>query len=292
MAALRRAVRQENPQIAVGFMHSMFVPLAFALAGTGIPVVGSEHIVPEHYRTRPLQYALLIAVSPFLSKATVLSESIRIRYPAPLRKRMIVMPNPVMAIVGKADPDTRKGRHVLLNIARLDPQKDHVTLLRAFALTATAHPDWELRIIGEGPLRQELEKMIHELGLKGRVHMPGVTPNIADEYRGADAFVISSRYEAFGLVTAEAMSCGLPVAGFADCPGTNELIQHGNTGLLATAGSDRAASLARELERLMSDPGLRRRLGDAASSAIGQRFSAQHVCDLWERLLADVCLKK
>ena len=48
MRALRRVVVEEKPQVAVGFMHSMFVPLAFAMAGTGIPVVGSEHIVPEH----------------------------------------------------------------------------------------------------------------------------------------------------------------------------------------------------------------------------------------------------
>jgi glycosyltransferase involved in cell wall biosynthesis len=292
MAALRRVVREESPQVAVGFMHSMFVPLAFALAGTGIPVVGSEHIVPEHYRTRPLQYALLNVIPPLLSKLTVLSEPIRIRYPALLRRRMVVMPNPVTPVNAKADPGAAKARHVLLNIARLDLQKDHATLLRAFAHVARAHPDWELRIVGEGPLRQELEKMIRDLDLEGRVHMPGVTSDIEAEYRGADAFVISSRYESFGLVTAEAMSHGLPAVGFADCPGTNELIQDGSTGLLAAAAPDRAMSLSRALERLISDPDLRRRLGDAARSAIGQRFSARHVCDLWESLLGSVCASR
>jgi glycosyltransferase involved in cell wall biosynthesis len=265
--------------------------LAFALVGTGVPVVGSEHIVPEHYRTRPLQYALLNAIPPLLSKLTVLSETIRSRYPLLLRRRMVAMPNPVTPVSGKADPGVVKARHVLLNIARLDPQKDHATLLRAFARIAGAHPGWELRIIGEGPLRQELEKMVRALGLERRVHMPGVTPDIEKEYRAADAFVISSRYESFGLVTAEAMSHGLPAVGFADCPGTNELIQNASTGLLAAAGPDRAMSLSRELERLMSDPGLRRRLGDAASSAIGERFSARHVCDRWESLLESVCVR-
>jgi glycosyltransferase involved in cell wall biosynthesis len=283
-------VREENPQVAVGFMHSMFVPLAFSLAGTGIPVVGSEHIVPEHYRTRPLQYALLNVIAPLLSKLTVLSEPIRIRYPASLRRRMVVMPNPVMTAGGMADPGAEKARHVLLNIARLDPQKDHATLLRAFARIARAHPDWELRIFGDGPLCHELEKMIRDLGLEGRVRMCGITSDIETEYRMADVFVISSRYESFGLATAEAMSHGLPAVGFADCPGTNELMQHDRTGLLAVAGPDRSMSLSRELERLMSDPDLRRSLGDAARSAIGKRFSAQHVCNLWESLLGSVCV--
>ena len=289
---LRRVVMEENPQVAVGFMHSLFVPLAFALAGTSIPVLGSEHIVPEHYRTRPLQYALLISASPFLTKVTVLSEAIRGRYPAPIRKRMIVMPNPVVPAIDQAGSGAKKARYVLLNVGRLDEQKDHATLLRAFARIASAYPDWELRIIGDGPLRRELEILVHDLGLEERVRMPGVKADIEVEYCAADAFVISSRYEAFGLVTAEAMSHGLPAVGFADCPGTNELIQDGSTGLLAAAGPDRAVSLARQLERLVSDPALRRQLGGAGKLAIDQSYSAEHVSDLWERLLADLCLQK
>lgn len=291
MAVLRSVVMEGNPQVAIGFMHSMFVPLAFALAGTSIPVLGSEHIVPEHYRTRPLQYALLIAASPFLSRMTVLSEAIRARYPSLIRKRMIAVPNPVVPAIGQADPGAKKPRYVLLSVGRLDSQKDHATLLRAFARIATAYPDWELRIVGDGPLRRELAALVNDLGLEARVCMPGVMSDIGVEYRAADAFVIPSRYEAFGLVTAEAMSYGLPVIGFADCPGTNELIQAGSTGLLAAAGADRVASLAGGLASLLSDPDLRRQLGDAGKLAIGQRFSAQHVCDLWERLLESTCAK-
>jgi glycosyltransferase involved in cell wall biosynthesis len=289
ISALRRAVLAENPQVATGFMHSMFVPLAFSLAGTRIPVIGSEHIVPEHYRTRPLQYAALVAASFFVARLTVLSEPIRVRYPLPVRRKMVVMPNPVATENGKADVGAARSRHVLLNVARLDPQKDHATLLRAFARVAPAFPDWDLTIIGDGPLRPELESLLHELGLDGRVHMPGVTNDIGAEYQQADAFVIASRYEAFGLVTAEAMARGLPVAGFADCPGTNELIQDGKTGLLASAEPDRSLSLARELERLMSDPELRRRLGEAGKTAIGRNYSTRHVCGLWERLLESTC---
>jgi glycosyltransferase involved in cell wall biosynthesis len=286
--ALRRVVTQERPQVAVGFMHSMYVPLAFAMAGSGIPVVGSEHTVTEYYRTRPFQLGLLVAAAPFLSKVTVLSEAIRSRYPAPLRGKMLVVPNPVAAAVGQAAPDARKSRHVLLNVARLDPLKHHATLLQAFARVAQAHPDWDLKIIGEGPLRRELETLVRELSLQARVRLPGVTSDMGAEYRAADAFVISSRYESFGLATAEAMSHGLPVAGFADCPGTNELVQHDATGLLAAGGPGRVDALARELARLMSDPGLRRRLGDAGRSAIGRMFSVQHACDSWEMLLGSI----
>jgi len=286
--ALRRAVKAADPQIAVGFMHSMFVPLGLALANTGIPVVGSEHIVPEHYRRRPLQYALLLAAAPLLARVTVLSRAILDSYPRPLRRRMLAMPNPVATPSGRASPGATKPRYVLLNVARLDQQKDHATLLHAFSKVAADHPDWTLRILGEGALRSELESLAHELGLSGRISLPGVTPDIDAEYRAADAFVLSSRYEAFGLATAEAMSYGLPVIGFADCPGTNELIEHNQTGLLAPAGPDRALSLARELERLLADPGLRRRLGDAGRTAIARQASTRTICDLWETLFREL----
>ena len=118
--------------------------------------------------------------------------------------------------------------------------------------------------------------------------MPGVTAAISEEYQAAEAFVISSRYEAFGLVTAEAMSHGLPVVGFADCPGTNELIDDGLTGLLAPSAGDRAHSLAYTLSSLLTDPLLRRRLGDAGRQAIDKRFSSGHVSELWESLLKSV----
>jgi glycosyltransferase involved in cell wall biosynthesis len=292
MIALRRATQAAKPHVAVGFMHSMFVPLAFALAGSDIPIVGSEHIVPEHYRSRPLQYALLLAASPFLSTVTVLSEAILARYPFPLRRRMIAMPNPISPADGKASPGDVKPRHVMLNVARLDAQKDHATLLRAFAQLAAAHPNWELRIFGEGPLRKQLQQLARELGLSGRVELRGTTPEIGAEYRDADIFVLPSRYESFGLATAEAMSYGLPVAAFADCPGTNEVIENNHTGLLAPAGLDRSTALARALEQLMVDAGLRRRLGDNAGLVISRLSSVKNVCDRWEHMLYVVATRK
>lgn len=288
ICALRRFVRAQRPDVAVGFMHSMFVPLAFALAGSGIPTVGSEHIVPEHYRTRPLQFLLLLASAPFLKRITVLSERIRSSYPQVLRKRMVIMPNPVQIPEHGGVQALDNTSSVILSIGRLDPQKDQAVLVEAFARIQGRHPEWSLRIVGEGPLRQMLEKQIQELGLGNRVSLPGISRDVESEYRHAGLFVLPSRYEAFGLVTAEAMSCGLATIGFADCPGTNELIEHGQTGVLVQAGGNRVGALADAMEALMADAQLRGRLGDAASRAIDQRYSPAKVAKQWEVLLAAV----
>lgn len=285
IVALRTLARAEKPDVAVGFMHSMFVPMAFALAGLRVPAVGSEHIVPEHYRSRPLQYLLLIASAPLLAAMTVLSDAIRKRYPDVIRKRMKVVPNPVAVDSRVAPHRASPARPVLLSVGRLDAQKDHATLLQAFARVAPTHPRWDLRIVGEGRLRGDLEHTVESLGLRSRVTLPGVTAQIDDEYRQASAFVLSSRYESFGLATAEAMSHGLPVVGFADCPGTNELVADGRSGLLVDPGVDRVQALAAVLDRLLGDPALRERLGDAGRRSIDDRFSPRRVGDAWERLL-------
>lgn len=288
VAALRGVAKSVRPQVAVGFMHSMFVPLALALVGLDISVVGSEHIVPEHYRSRPLELALFLLSSPLLNKVTVLSETIRDRYPGSIRQRMVVMPNPVSPAFGLARLASNKPRYRLLTVGRLDSQKDQATLINAFALLAAKWPQWDLKIIGEGPLRAELSAQIEALNLANQVTLPGITRDIAEEYRGADIFVLPSRYEALGLVTAEAMSYGLPVVGFADCPGTNELIEDGSSGMLVAQGDDRAESLARALESLFADAVLRLRMGEAGARAVTRMASVSSVCDRWENLLAAV----
>jgi glycosyltransferase involved in cell wall biosynthesis len=289
MRALRQAINLEKPDVVVGFMHSMFVPLAFALAGTRVPVVGSEHIVPDHYRTRRLQYLLLILSSLFLDKLTVLSHSIRSKYPFSLRKKMVVMPNPVEAPVNWIKVDCAKKFYTLLSVGRLEIQKDHATLIRAFTRITYQFPQWRLKIVGEGSLRSDLALLIDKLGMTERIIMPGVMANISDAYQSAKAFVIPSRYESFGLVTAEAMSYGLPLIGFADCPGTNEIIKDGLNGLLVEPGSDRVVSLAQALSTLLSNQDLRQRLGDTGRRSTIAHLSQGQICDKWEDLLQEFC---
>lgn len=283
--ALRRAITAAKPDIAVGFMHSMFVPLAFALAGTGIPLVASEHIVPAHYRSRPLQFMALLLAVPFLDCVTVLSRSIQERYPAFIRHKMTAMPNPVMPVPDPVESPVVSAHDLILNVGRLDPQKDQATLVRAFASIAPDFPQWRLRIVGDGALKAHLLKLIDNLGMNGRIQMAGVIRDIHEEYRAAKVFVIPSRYESFGLVTAEAMAHGLPAIGFADCPGTNELIQNRVTGILVPPGQDRVAALARAIAELLSAPALRKSLGDAGKRAIDHAYASHYIGGLWEALL-------
>jgi glycosyltransferase involved in cell wall biosynthesis len=162
-----------------------------------------------------------------------------------------------------------EGAPLLLAVGRLTAQKDHPTLLRAFARARTRHPEAVLAILGIGPLETETRVLVRELGLEGAVFLPGRL-EIRDWLERADVFVHSSRWEGFGLVLLEAMLAGLPVAA-TRVSAVPEVVADGETGLLVEPGD--AAGLARALDELLSEPESARALGDAGRQRARELFS-------------------
>jgi glycosyltransferase involved in cell wall biosynthesis len=281
---VRKTVIKIKPDVVVAFMHSAFIPTSIALIGSGVPVIASEHIVPDYYASRKLEYRLLLLSRFFVNKFTVLSSSILNSYDKVLHPKMVVIANPVSPAHAQADAVAKdQPRKIILNVGRLTAQKDQLTLIRAFAQLADIFPDWDLRIIGNGELRDKLDKEIIALGLKTRVKLPGITSNIEREYQQSQIFALSSVYESFGLATAEAMGYGLPTIGFVSCPGTNELIRHNQNGLLVD-GDDRVQALAEGLKTLMSDATLRKNLGKNGINDVA-KFHLDGILDEWEALI-------
>ncbi len=291
LPAARRAIVAASPDLVVAFMPSSYVPLAAALALSGMPLVASEHNVPERYGRQPGRWLSMLMSSALVRRFTAVSVQMQQAYPALIRKKMAVLPNPVTV-----DPDLQAdvlGNHpeggLIVSVGRLHKQKDHLTMIRAFALLAADFPGWRVRILGDGDERGSLEAEIARLGLAGRITLAGTVQNISAEYGAAQLYAVPSRYESFGLATVEAIAHGLPAIGFADCPGTNEIIKHGVNGVLVRAGADRAGPFATALRELMADPerrlALSSRVQDAGPHALGV------VLDQWEQFLRDVAGK-
>lgn len=288
ISALRRETQKRNPDVAIGFMHSAYLPLGAALIGTGTPVIASEHIVFAHYAQRPLDALLMRLGVPMFAAYTGISPAVRASFPKAIRDRMAVISNPVVAAPAKRIDRVGGARKRVLTIGRLAAQKDHRTLVDAFARLAPAFPDWDLRIVGEGKLRDDLQAQVDRLGLHSRVDLAGTTRDVDAEYAAAQLFAIPSAYESFGLATAEALAHGLPAIGFADCPGTNEIVTHGLNGLLVS-GTPRAEALANGLAELMGNAEARHKLGRAAPASVS-RYGLESVVDSWEVLLRRVAV--
>ena len=283
--ALARLARRLKPQVAIGFMHSAYVALGIALARSRVRVVGSEHTVFAHYHGRRWQRLAMYLAVNLLQAMTAVSERMRSTFPPFMRRKMWVVANPVVIPRRSADV-LGAATNIVLSVGRLHPEKDHQTLIAAFARIAGRFPHWRLRIVGDGPLRAELEAQVRALGLEDVVSLSGAVGAIGAEYAAGQLFVLPSRYESFGLATAEAMSHALPVIGFSDCPGTNELIEDGVNGMLVES-DDRAAGLAVAMSELMESPETRSRLGQKARRSVTS-LSLDEVISRWELFLSQV----
>jgi glycosyltransferase involved in cell wall biosynthesis len=126
---------------------------------------------------------------------------------------------------------------VVLGVGRLTLAKDFSALIRAFAIVRDKRPA-HLLILGEGEERDTLEALVKKLGLEGDVALPGFVDNPFCYARASALFVLSSRYEGFGNVLAEAMACNTPVVSV-DCPsGPAEILEDGRWGTLVPVGDD------------------------------------------------------
>nr|ADD96618.1 putative UDP galactose lipooligosaccharide galactosyltransferase [uncultured organism MedDCM-OCT-S12-C71] len=177
-----------------------------------------------------------------------------------------------------------KRHYTMLNVGRLVEFKDHKTLIKAFAAVVTEFPRWRLKIIGTGALRTDLDTLVESLSLNNVVKIIDRSDDIETDYANADLFVIPSRYEGFGLVTAEASSCGLPCVGFYDAPGTNSIIQDGENGVLVNHNGDKVAALASAFRQLLGNPREMRRLGKNGLFRPNW-FELDTVLDHWEETI-------
>jgi glycosyltransferase involved in cell wall biosynthesis len=139
----------------------------------------------------------------------------------------------------------------ILNVGQMKPQKNHKLLLDAFARFAAGR-DARLLILGDGPLRADCERHAAQLGIAGRVTMPGFMAELTPFYRSADLFVLSSDYEGYPLVLIEAMRCGLPIASTDCVSGPAEILGRGQFGRLVPCGD--AARLAEAMTEALAIP--------------------------------------
>lgn len=163
--------------------------------------------------------------------------------------------------------------------ARFFPQKNHRTLLQAFAAGAVRHA--HLLLAGDGVLQGEVERQALELGISSRVRFLGRRDDIPALFSASDAFVLASLWEGNPLSVMEAMAAGLPVAVTA-VGGVPELIVHEHSGITVPAGD--VAALSTAMCRLAEDAPLRTRLGEQAALRAQERFGHGRMVRAYESL--------
>ena len=191
---------------------------------------------------------------------------------------VVTIPDPLSISPNTISPLTEKR---VVAIARYSHEKGIDLLLKAWTIVEKQISDWRLDVFGDGD-RAPYEQLIDELKINRKsCLLHGRTDDVEKEYCNSSIFVLSSRFEGFGMVLTEAMACGLPVVSF-DCPwGPRSIITDGGDGLLVE--NSNVEALASSLSKLMSDEILRQSMSKAGLKNV-RRFSIDYVADQWRRL--------
>lgn len=277
---IRRTLKQIKPDVLV----TMGVPGALfdvpACVGLGIKHIISERNDPAHFGGRTITRIISRLLMRKADGYVFQTKDAQAYYGGDIAKHSVIIPNPLF--IGDDYPATQytgEREKTIVTTGRLNKQKNHPLLIRTFKRIVEEFSDYKLIIYGEGPERQNDETLIKELGLEGRVLLPGTINNVPEKIHKSSLYVLSSDFEGMPNALMEAMALGLPCIS-TDCPcgGPKELIENGKNGILVPVGDEDA--LVNAMIKVLSDARLAVELGKKAMS-VREELSMDKICKKW-----------
>jgi len=297
IAALPRLtafLRQERPDVLISYLEFNNIVAIWAnhLAGRPTRVIASHHVTMSNFRSASWKYSLVPALYrltlPWADHVVAVSKGVASGLAQVMRGResLSIIDNPIIT-PGYRELASAPLDHpwfapaeppLILGVGRLVPQKNFELLINAFAALA-AKRNVRLALLGDGPLKADLQQQIDRLGLCDRATILPVDLNPWRYMARASVLVLSSLFEGFGNVLVEAMATGTPVVSV-DCPdGPADILGHGKWGRLVPSGD--AGALAAAIEDTLTDPG-----DPQSRQARAMEYSAQSIAMRYRDLIA------
>lgn len=293
LRTLRAFIRSAQPDVIISFMSHVSIAAVAAGAGLGIPVIACERTYPPLLQPPlPLFYRIARRLAyPFATALVGQTETVAKWLRARGGQALVeTIPNPVVHPLPsnppRLNPDelVAPERKLILWAGRFEESKRADLLIDAFAQIASSVPDWDVVLLGDGPTRPMSIDRAERLKLSGRVRLPGFAGNLADWYRRADAFVMTSSYEGFPNALLEALAQGLPSIAFDVLTGPAELSDGGRR-LLLLPDRDHVDTLADALSALLLNESKRDQLGNAARETAAD-YSQENILATWDDLFS------
>lgn len=270
-------LKKEKPDLLATHSNKAGFLGRLAAGKLKIPVTFTSHgflfAEERSYLKRKIYLHIEKLMSRFTDRVIAVSES---------EKRLAVdskaVPANKVRVIHNGIPDIGPGQIAipaadppqLVMVARFAEPKDHRLLIRA--LTGLTDQSWNLILVGDGPLRNDIERLVEEECLGDRVAFKGSRKDVPDILAKSQLFVLSTTREGFPLSTLEGMRAGMPVIA-ADVGGVGEAVIDGENGYLFTAGD--IEYLRRCICSLISNSDLRQRMGKKGRNRFLEKFTAQ-----------------
>jgi glycosyltransferase involved in cell wall biosynthesis len=297
-ARFRRIVRTFKPDIVHSHMfHATMLARLTRLSLRMPGLICTAHNTVDGGRLRTLAYRVTDRLADISTNVSREAVEAFVGRGAVRSGRMLAMHNGIEVDEFKPSSDSREEVRSSFGIApdcklfvsagRLTEQKDYPSLFKALTLLP-ASLDYTLLIAGDGALRASLERLAGELGLADRVRFLGIRRDVPRLMCAADVFVLSSVWEGFALVVAEAMACECVVVA-TDCGGVREVL--GNDGFLIPSG-DPAALAEALLAASSMDKAAARKIGSAARQRVVSLYSFDRTVERWRELYGSILSSK
>jgi GalNAc-alpha-(1->4)-GalNAc-alpha-(1->3)-diNAcBac-PP-undecaprenol alpha-1,4-N-acetyl-D-galactosaminyltransferase len=277
---LRSLLKKSDFKIVISFLHFVNIITLLSSIKLNIPVLVSERIDPNFHNLPKIYEWLRLKIYRLANKLIVQTKSAASYFPKNFFGKIKIIPNPVKKPSNIKSFFSQKPLK-LISAGRLDKQKDHQTLIKAFALLTESYPNLRLEIYGKGILKKDLELLIKRLGLTNKIFLKGVTENIEEKLLGADIFVFPSLYEGFPNALCEAMAVGLPVVA-SNCSGNVDVVTDYINGRLFKVGD--ANNLLKVLIEVLEDDIQRKQISLKAVD-LSSDYSYEKIFLEWEDLI-------
>lgn len=287
---VREIIKKVQPDIICvcdDGLKGFFIPV---IAATKCPVIYERHVSKEietHHDhsffrkcTIKVKWIIMELLAKNFTSFIVLTEGNKKEWTS--LKNIKIIANPLSFYPKQSSTLDHKK---VIAVGKQSYQKGYDLLLRAWQLVIKKHPSWHLDIYGKKEEGIGLEKLVLELDLKSTISFHDPEKEIEKKYLESSVYVMSSRYEGFGMVLIEAMACGLPCVSF-DCNhGPSDIIANGRDGYLVEQQNYKL--LAEKIIELIANDNLRKEMGARAKQNV-IRYLPETILNEWDNLFKEI----
>ena len=277
-------IKKNNTDVLIGFMITANIYTVISGKLTGIKTIISERVHPDYIDASRYWFILRRLIYSFTDYLIIQTQEIADYFEKYIRKNKLkIILNPLNPALSEHRNLSTPKEKIILNVGRLEDQKNQDLLIRAFA--KTDYYNWKLVLIGDGKNKKAYLNLIDDLQISSHVELLGNIEDVWTYYNKASIFAFTPRFEGFPNALTEAMYFGLPCIS-TDCPsGPSELISDGKNGFLIKVGDE--IMLKQRLDTLMKNNELRQQIGLAAMLNT-DRFDIDNIISEWKTLISNL----